>query len=303
MPNSRPSVMLVESDPQIRQLNELILGEAGFRAAELPLNADPVDFAARTRPSVVLVDAGPTAPEGWRVVDRLRADPRTAAIPVVVIAMSKDAAIAARAAPNVPVSVVAPYDIDALDLAIASAIGKPPPAAILPALTQPPPAAVDRAGDVLSEQSRAIILRVLQDLRVRDVYRERFAELSPSLIDELPTIIGAMIDGMRRNLSPTVIVGTSRVAQALRDHCILRRGQGIELPVVIDEYQTIQHQMLATLRGWADREQVTGADAIAVADRLDALFDEVTVVSITDYLAAPSPTPARNQPRTPPTPG
>lgn len=130
-----PAILLVEANADFRELEEIILRDAGFQVTLLPPTEDPIRFAARTTPRAIVIHLGHDQPYQAEIVDRFQTAPSTQTIPIVAIALSEPAAARAQAGANVSQSVVAPYDIAALEAAVALAVGHPPPAAALP---QPP---------------------------------------------------------------------------------------------------------------------------------------------------------------------
>ena len=80
----RPHVLVVDDAPAVRLLVRDVLEEAGYRTslATTPLDAYAVK---RHAPDLLVLEpmVGP-ADHGWRLLRRLRADPATAALPVVV---------------------------------------------------------------------------------------------------------------------------------------------------------------------------------------------------------------------------
>src|SRR5262249_5833233 len=153
---------------------------------------------AGTEPDVIVLSVGPTEASGPDLVDRFRSDERTAKIPLVVISSTEQSAVQAQASSNVRETVVMPYDIDALRDAVARALGNPPPVAALPAPTASVSPAIEVAADVLIEHNRRIMLRALERLRQEEPFRSRFGELSRGLIDDLPTILGALTGALQR---------------------------------------------------------------------------------------------------------
>jgi CheY-like chemotaxis protein len=73
------------------------LGELGAQATIASHGGGVVEQAARTLPDVIFLDLGLPDISGWTVLARLEADPRTRAIPVVVVTVA-DAKLQALAA-------------------------------------------------------------------------------------------------------------------------------------------------------------------------------------------------------------
>ncbi|HEY3109527.1 MAG TPA: response regulator [Chloroflexota bacterium] len=78
-------ILVVEDDPLIGQVIEVTLEEAGYLVVWHELGREAVDAAARLQPCVVLLDLMLPDMDGQDVLRFLRRDPRTRAIPVVVV--------------------------------------------------------------------------------------------------------------------------------------------------------------------------------------------------------------------------
>ena len=84
MDEPRP-ILVVEDDPLIGQVIEVTLEEAGYQVVWHELGRDAIDAAARLQPCAVLLDLMLPDIDGQEVLRLLRRDPRTEAIPVVVV--------------------------------------------------------------------------------------------------------------------------------------------------------------------------------------------------------------------------
>src|SRR5579883_3140231 len=151
-------ILLVEPNPDLHELEEQVLTDAGYQVEPTPAGADPVMVAEQTHPDLIVMGLPYKHPEEWQVIDRLQAAPETRKIPLVVITTSEREAAAAQAAPTARYTVVAPYDISALETAAREALQSPPPAAVLPPAKSPVSPAVSFATDTLSQQARHLVL-------------------------------------------------------------------------------------------------------------------------------------------------
>ncbi len=280
-----PRVLLIEESSDLRDLNELILRDAGYQVEAVPPSADTVEHVARSRPDAVVIRIRPAETDGWNLIDRLEADPRTEAIPVVVISSSERIVTAAQATPVVRETVVMPYDIDALRDAVAKALGNPPPAAILPPPHRAPPPSLAFAGAELLRRSREIILRAISRLQQIEPFRSRFAELSPGLVDELPTILGAIATALQRDLPAEEITAPTAIRSTIRSHVNLRLDQGLDGRAILLEHQILEDQALATLREQIGHAEFAAIDAFDVARAIDHYFDEIILVAVGDIVA------------------
>lgn len=261
-----PLVLLLGLDPDLRELNELILADAGYRTEEVPAESDPVDFASRTQPDVIVAGV-PPLPLDQTVIDLLRANPTTRQIPVCVIATGERSAAASNAAPNVRDCVVAPYDAGALEDAVARALGNPPPSAVLLGVKAASPA-VRFASEQLTVRARQIVLRAVRRLHDVEPYRSRFPGLSRALVDDMGTIFGAVATALGQGVSPADLVAVPEIDRAVEDQVRLRRFQGIDLAAILFEYQAMKEETDRFLGNLVGLEGFTSADAFSVSQMI-----------------------------------
>jgi CheY-like chemotaxis protein len=84
-------VLAIDDDPVAIKLIETVLGEEGFTVVAALSGADGVRAARTERPGLIILDLLMPGVDGFEVVDRLRADPSTAEIPIVILT-AKDVA-------------------------------------------------------------------------------------------------------------------------------------------------------------------------------------------------------------------
>ncbi|MHB8611702.1 MAG: response regulator [Candidatus Dormibacteraceae bacterium] len=117
--------MVVEHDPETRFMFRLILERAGHEIIEATngeaalglINPDPL-------PDLITTDLMMPILNGERLIERLRSEPRTASIPIVVISASPDAARALQDAGLVEAVVIKPFDPIALEACIRTVAGE-----------------------------------------------------------------------------------------------------------------------------------------------------------------------------------
>ena len=78
------TVLICEDDPSVAALFADILDAADYHVVHAPNGEAALRMAARLRPSAIVLDLDLPGPDGVAVLTRLKADPRTAPIPVVV---------------------------------------------------------------------------------------------------------------------------------------------------------------------------------------------------------------------------
>jgi CheY-like chemotaxis protein len=78
-------VLIVEDEVDLRQLYAQQLVMSGFEVAEAGNGADAIASITSRAPDVVLMDLSLPVVDGWEATRRLKADDRTAHIPVVAL--------------------------------------------------------------------------------------------------------------------------------------------------------------------------------------------------------------------------
>ena len=85
MDRAKPLILLVEDQPELRQMYAQQLVLSGFDVIEVGNGADAVTHTAEHCPDVVLMDLSLPVLDGWEATRRLKNDQRTAHIPVVAL--------------------------------------------------------------------------------------------------------------------------------------------------------------------------------------------------------------------------
>lgn len=82
---TRKTVLVVEDDPEQRDIVVTFLRHHGYAVLEAANGAAGVDAVSHHRPDMVLMDARLPVMDGWMATARLKSDPGVAAIPVVIL--------------------------------------------------------------------------------------------------------------------------------------------------------------------------------------------------------------------------
>ena len=90
-------VLLAEDEPDVQLIARLSLKKAGFTVATVANGLDVLRRVAEERPDVILLDWMMPDMDGYETCRRLKADPATAAIPVVFLTARVQEAEVARA--------------------------------------------------------------------------------------------------------------------------------------------------------------------------------------------------------------
>lgn len=83
--SARPLVLIVEDEVDLRQLYAQQLVMSGFEVLQAGNGADAIASVTLRPPDVVLMDLSLPIIDGWETTRRLKADDRTAHIPVVAL--------------------------------------------------------------------------------------------------------------------------------------------------------------------------------------------------------------------------
>ncbi|MDR1990828.1 MAG: HAD-IA family hydrolase [Acidobacteriaceae bacterium] len=83
--SDRPRVLLVDDYSDAREMYREYLMLTGFEVVEAANGMEALDRAVETEPDIILMDLSLPVMDGWEATRRLKADARTARIPVVAI--------------------------------------------------------------------------------------------------------------------------------------------------------------------------------------------------------------------------
>ncbi|WP_045876218.1 response regulator [Pseudofrankia sp. DC12] len=110
-----PRVLVVDDDPTLRQLVVVNLELEGFEVHEAVDGQDCLERIREIAPAVVTLDIMMPRVDGWEVASRLREDPATADIKLVVLtAATREADLRRGARVGVDYYLTKPFDPDDL---------------------------------------------------------------------------------------------------------------------------------------------------------------------------------------------
>ena len=127
MSSSLARVLVVDDDDVIRQLITVNLELEGFEVDTAVDGQDCLDKVAQVRPDVITLDIMMPRLDGWAAASRLRADPATAGIKVVLLsARAQEADLARGSRIGVDAYLTKPFDPDELIEVVRRLAGLPP---------------------------------------------------------------------------------------------------------------------------------------------------------------------------------
>ena len=107
-----PCVLVVEDEPDVRELLEVMLQAEGYDTLAAPNGAAALDAMQRRKPCVVLLDMMMPVMDGWTFRERQLANPPLADVPVICVTAMYDPARVSETL-HVP-CLEKPVDMDAL---------------------------------------------------------------------------------------------------------------------------------------------------------------------------------------------
>lgn len=93
-PAERPRVLVIDDDPAARELLQRGLEREGFTVRTAAHGAEGLELARQWRPDAITLDVLMPGLDGWEVLGRLKADPDTAGIPVVMVSVLREERLA-----------------------------------------------------------------------------------------------------------------------------------------------------------------------------------------------------------------
>lgn len=127
MSSSLGRVLVVDDDDVIRQLITVNLELEGFEVATAVDGQDCLDKVKDVHPDVITLDIMMPRLDGWEAASRLRADPETADIKVVLLsARAQEADLERGSRIGVDAYLTKPFDPDELIEVVRRLAGLPP---------------------------------------------------------------------------------------------------------------------------------------------------------------------------------
>jgi CheY-like chemotaxis protein len=78
-------ILVVDDDADFREALCEVLGQAGYPVAQAGDGAGALAKVAEEVPGIILLDLKMPGIDGWGVMERLRADPRAAGVPILIL--------------------------------------------------------------------------------------------------------------------------------------------------------------------------------------------------------------------------
>jgi CheY-like chemotaxis protein len=101
------SVLVVEDDPTLRRVIEMVLETRGYEVAQARHGAAALERMAASIPGIVIADLKMPVMDGRELIERMRLDPELQEVPVVLLTGNVEAA---QFVPGADAIVVKPFD-------------------------------------------------------------------------------------------------------------------------------------------------------------------------------------------------
>jgi PAS domain S-box-containing protein len=89
-PPTGGTVLVIDDDPAVRELMARFLGKEGYEVVAASTGDEGLRLAHEVRPVAITLDVMMPGEDGWSVLTRLKADPQTCDIPVVLLTIVDD---------------------------------------------------------------------------------------------------------------------------------------------------------------------------------------------------------------------
>ena len=116
-------IIVADDDDDVRLVLRVILERVGYDVMEATDGTEVLSMIGAEKPDLILLDYAMPKLDGKRTLERLKADPKTAGIPVVVISATRDTSLAEQLkAIGAPVYLVKPWSEGEIEKVVAEAL-------------------------------------------------------------------------------------------------------------------------------------------------------------------------------------
>ena len=126
---SAPEVLVIDDEPEATDIIREYLTAAGYRVCVAFSGEEGLKMARKSRPAAITLDLMMPGMDGWEVLQKLRSDPRTADIPVIIVSILDQRPVAVEM--GIWEHIVKPVQADRLLDALSRALIRPPTYPIL----------------------------------------------------------------------------------------------------------------------------------------------------------------------------
>jgi CheY-like chemotaxis protein len=277
---SQPTtVLIVELDQQLAELEQIILNDEGFHAIPTVCGPDSLQKVQQVNPDVILLDLGMhTHSCGWQLLEELRANKDTQGLPLLVLSDTEKLLEDAKQSFNVRQELMKPFDIDRLVNGVKAAVAGTP---LLPHPAAPPTEGKlsAEAAQVISREAVQIMAEWLKRAQQEKVLGSRSNIPARVLMNNISVWLIGLVSVLRYGVG---YLGTAEIRGKLANHIHEAQNHGVTLAQIIKQFeilrdlvwQTLEHSSLADL---------TSQDVFQLGKTLNFALDEVMVELAEQY--------------------
>ena len=85
MNNKHATILIIDDEPEITEIVEVFLSNAGYTVAAENTATDGIKTAKKIHPEIILLDIMMPGMDGYEVCNTLKADPATSEIPIIFL--------------------------------------------------------------------------------------------------------------------------------------------------------------------------------------------------------------------------
>lgn len=284
--DGKQRILIVEHDRDIAQMEASALEQASYDAQWVQASPQVTEEVARRRPQLVILDLYPLAGDPYRLLDELRANPATQAVPVLATSTVGQVVESALASYNVRVTLEKPFGLDQFLAKVREALGQPPLHAEVAQPTEAAPGdLVAQAAQIVVSHSRDALFRWVQRLLQEPPWQGRENLALPQLLDNVPVLVEALSVALQYRNAEELFSRQPESLQRVREHAALRKRQGFSLSELIREYDLLRDELLSMLERHLP-PKVKTADLFAVVQLVNGTVDRIMEMTVPDYAEA-----------------
>lgn len=288
--NNNGRVLVIEHDQDIADMEVSALETEGYDARRLLATPGIVEEVAREHPALVILDLHPMEADPYRILDDLRANPATQAVPVLAVSTIEPVAQSAMASYNVRVTLEKPFGLEEFRQKVQEALGQTP---LHAEVSQPLAAAtgdlVDQAAQIVARHSRDALFRWVQRLRQEPPWENRQDLALSDLFDSVPLLVEALSVALQYRNAEQLFSRLPDSTQPVQEHAALRKRQGFSLEELMHEYSLLRDELLSMLECHLPEEASTG-ELFTVVRLLNETVDQITEITALAYARTANPT-------------
>lgn len=283
---TKPRALIIERDPDLAGLLEVVLREEGFVAESQIVGAAGIAPLCSQRPDLIIVDLLNKRPdEDSPLLDALRVDPLGRRVPVLALAAQDTVAEAAYANYNVAATLAKPFDIEDFVAKVNEALQRPPLHAGIAA--EPHPEGIlAEAEAILSRYSRTVVFRWIRRLQKTEPWSAKRDLRLPDLLDHIPVLVEAIGLALQYGAVAEVFEKHPEVTRRAREHAWLRHNQGIDLRALILEYSLLREEVWRALSEHLDHA-LQPADVATLSALINGTVDRIVQAAMPTWGTPP----------------